>query len=317
MTAQPDDTTAAVADTAPAVSVVIPTRDRPELLRKAIDAALSQDYAGDVDVVVVFDQSTPDRSLESSLPRRRVSVITNTHSTGLAGARNSGIEAATGELVAFCDDDDSWHSGKLTAQVAALRAEPAAILASCGIRVIYGDHVVERTLENPRVELRDLLRSRLTELHPSTFLLRREPLVQHVGLVDEEIPGSYAEDYEFLLRVAKAGPIVHVRDVHVDVLWHQKSFFSSRWEMISSALRWLLERYPEFRTEPRGLARVTGQIAFASAAAGDRRAAVTWARRTIRANPREGRAYLALAVASRAVTADRVMRTLHKRGRGL
>jgi len=138
-----------------------------------------------------------------------------------------------------------------------------------------------------------------------------------VGLVDEQIPGSYAEDYEFLLRVARVYDVVHVPEVYVDVLWHQRSYFASRWETIATALTWLLERYPEFDAEPAGKARILGQIAFAQAARGDRRAAARTAAHTVRLNPREGRAYLALAVASRAVGPDRVLATLHKRGRGI
>jgi glycosyltransferase involved in cell wall biosynthesis len=299
------------------VSVVVPTRDRPELLRTALDAILGQDYGGPIEVVVVYDQSEPDRSLETDDPHRRVSVITNTRTPGLAGGRNTGILAATGDLVAFCDDDDEWLPGKLAAQAAALAAEPEAEFASCGIRVSYDDRTVDRSLALTRVTLAALLRDRMTELHPSTFLMRREAVVDGFGLVDEEIPGSYAEDYEFLLRAARRASLVNLPTPYVLVRWHKRSYFAQRWDTISTALQWLLDRYPEFATVPAGEARVAGQIAFAQAAMGKRRDAMRWARRTIARNPREPRAYLALAVASRAVNPDRVLRTLHKRGRGI
>lgn len=310
-------TTDPQAPAAPDIDVVVPTRSRPELLRTTLAAIAAQDYPGRIRVVVVFDQSEPDESLAVDDPHRPVRVVRNARTPGLAGGRNTGIEACEGTYVAFCDDDDVWHPGKIRAQVAALQAEPGAVLATCGIRIRYEGTDVERPLEQDRVTLADLLRSRLTELHPSTFLLVRDRLVADVGLVDEEIPGSYAEDYEFLLRIARVHPVVNVRDVLVDVLWHQRSYFASRWDTIATALTWLLERYPEFDTEPAGKARVLGQIAFAQAARGDRRAAARSAVRTVRLNPREGRAYLAMAVASRAVGPDRVLATLHKRGRGI
>jgi glycosyltransferase involved in cell wall biosynthesis len=299
----------------PPVDVVIPTRDRPELLRQALDAVLGQDYPGPITVRVVFDQSAPDRRLAVDGADRRVVVLANTRTPGLAGARNTGILASTGEFVAFCDDDDVWLPGKLRAQVAA--AGPAHELVTCGIRVRYADRLVERPLAASHITLRDLLRSRLAELHPSTFLFRRATLVDGIGLVDEEIPGSYGEDYEFLLRAARRRPVRNLPDVLVEVRWHRRSYFGSRWDTISTALVWLLDRYPEFRGEPRGRARVTGQIAFARAAAGHRRDAVRWAGRTVRGNAREPRAYLALAVATGAVSADTVLRALHTRGRGL
>jgi glycosyltransferase involved in cell wall biosynthesis len=302
----------------PSVSAVVPTRDRPELLRAALAAILGQDYPGPIEVVVVYDQSEPDMSLETTAdPSRQVRVISNSRTPGLAGGRNTGILASTGELVAFCDDDDEWLPGKLRAQADALAAGPGAEFVSCGIRVSYDGRTTDRILQMDSVPLAALLRDRMTELHPSTFLIRREALHNGFGLVDEEIPGSYAEDYEFLLRAARSAPLVNLRTPYVLVRWHKRSYFAQRWDTIASALQWLLQRYPEFATEPRGEARVAGQIAFAEAASGNRRNAVRWARRTLARNPREPRAYLALAVATRAVRPDTVLRSLHKRGRGI
>ncbi|NLU80469.1 glycosyltransferase [Micromonospora sp. HNM0581] len=302
----------------PSVSTVVPTRNRPELLRAAVTAILAQDYPGPIEVVVVYDQSEPDTALaDLSTPDRTVRVITNGRTAGLAGARNTGILAATGELVAFCDDDDEWLPGKLRAQVEALASVPGAEFVSCGIRVSYDGHTVERVLNRDSISLAELLRDRMTELHPSTFVIQAAALRDGFGLVDEEIPGSYAEDYEFLLRAARSAPLVNLPTPFVVVRWHKRSYFAQRWDTISEALQWLLDRYPEFAGQPAGQARVTGQIAFARAASGDSRGAVRWARRTIRRNPREARAYLALAVAGRVVRADTVLRTLHRRGRGI
>jgi glycosyltransferase involved in cell wall biosynthesis len=300
----------------PPVDVVVPTRDRPELLRAALDAIWAQDYPGPVAVRVVFDQSPPDRTIAREAPSRRVTVLANTRTPGLAGARNTGVLAGTGEYVAFCDDDDVWLPGKLRAQVEALHVS-GADFACCGIRVRYGDEAVDRSLPAERITLTDLLRSRLTELHPSTFVLRRTALQGGIGLVDEDIPGSYGEDYELLLRAARRGAILNLPEVLAEVRWHRRSYFGGRWDTISSALVWLLDRYPEFAAEPRGRARVTGQIAFARAASGARADALRWAGRTLRGNAREPRAYLALAVASGAVSADGVLERLHTHGRGL
>jgi hypothetical protein len=167
------------------------------------------------------------------------------------------------------------------------------------------------------VELRDLLRSRVMELHPSTFLFRRAAMVNGFGLVAEDIPGSYAEDYELLLRAARAGRIVSAPVVGTEILWHASSFFTARWVTIAEALTWLLERYPEFRAVPRGHARILGQIAFATAAQGERGAAVGHALRAMRASVREPRAYLALAVATRLLSADRVLAVLQRRGQSV
>lgn len=300
------------------VSVVVPTRNRPELVRATIASILEQEYAGDIDVIVVYDQSEPDPSLErDDGPSRRVRTITNSRTPGLAGGRNSGVLASTGEYVAFCDDDDTWLPGKLATQITAMTDAPAAEMCTTGVQIAYGDRRVDRTLERDRVTLTELLRSRIQEMHPSSFLFRRAALVDGIGLVDEEIPGSYGEDYELMLRAARRTPIVNVPTVGVVALWHKQSYFTARWTTIATALEWLLAEYPEFQSDPQGLARITGQIAFAKAASGSRSSAFRWAGRTIRHNPREKRTYLSLAVASHVVSADRIMRLLHDRGRGM
>lgn len=307
----------------PDVDVVVATRDRPELLRATIRAILSSDYPGSVRVLVVYDQSTPNATLESDVSLgvvddlRRVTVLSNTRTPGLAGARNSGLLAAEAELVAFCDDDDTWLPDKLRAQVDALHDEPTAELVCCGIDVHYAGGSHPRVLEQHIITMDDLIRDRLTELHPSTFVMRRKAVIDGFGLVEEEIPGSYAEDYEFLLRAARSHPVVNVPQVGVTVLWSEGSYFTGRWATIRSALPWLLDRYPEFAEVPAGEARVLGQIAFATAADHQRREGARWALRSLRRRPLEPRGYLALGVAAGILPPDWVIRQLHRTGRGL
>jgi hypothetical protein len=149
-------------------------------------------------------------------------------------------------------------------------------------------------------------------------LARRAALLNGVGLVSEELPGSRSEDYELLLRASRYAPIVNVPKPLVHVMWHtQRRAMYGRWPLVAQALPWLLERYPEFHTEPAGYARLAGQISFAAAAAGDRAMAWRWVRRAIRARPREPRPYIALGVMSGLLSPDQVIRWLHRRGRGL
>ncbi|RKS05602.1 UDP-N-acetylglucosamine transferase subunit ALG13 [Nocardiopsis sp. Huas11] len=304
------------AGTWPDVTVVVPTRDRPELLRRTLAAVHDQDYPGRITAIVVFDNDQPDPSLARSEDARPVRVVTNSMTPGLAGARNTGVLAADTDLVAFCDDDDTWLPGKLTAQVRIMLAEPGTEMVCCGIQVVYDRVQAERVLERTSITFADLLRSRLTELHPSTFLIRRRAMIDGCGTVSEEIPGSYAEDYELLLRLARRAPIRNIPEPGVRVLWHRRSYFSGRWQTIATALRWLLERYPEFGLVPRGYARVSGQIAFAEASAGHRGTALRWIWRTLRHRPLEGRAALALLVVC-GVPPAWILRGLHLRGKGV
>lgn len=299
------------------VGVVIPTRDRPELVRLAIDAALAQEHPGQVEVVVVFDGTEPDTTLERSAPGRAVRVIRNDRTAGLCGSRNTGILALDTELVAFCDDDDRWLPGKLRAQTAALAADPAVEAVSTAMEVEYGDHTSVRRAGTGQVAYPDLLRSRMAMVHSSSLLFRRAALLDGIGLVDETIPGGMCEDWDLLLRAARRHPLAHVDEPLVQVLWGASSYFAQRWELKNQAHEWMLAHHPDIATSKVGAARVYGQIAYGHAALGQRREAARWALRTLRAHLREPRAVLALAVAAGIVSDERVQRALNRRGHGI
>jgi glycosyltransferase involved in cell wall biosynthesis len=298
----------------PSVSVVVATRDRPHLLEQAVRSILGQSYPGPIECVAVFDQSPPSAVSATQSPGRRLRVTANTRRPGLAGARNTGIAESGSALVAFCDDDDQWDAGKLRLQVGLLEAASADFVA-CGVRIHHSGHVVAR-VPPPSVRLSQLVRDRISALHPSTFVMRRAAL-DAIGPVDEQIPGSFGEDYDWLLRAARRGPILAVQQPLVDVYWHPQSFFAERWRTIADALAYLLDKHPEFSGDPRGLARVQGQIAFAEAAMACRAAARRASMSALRNNPLERRAYLALAVAAGVVPATAIVRLANSRGRGI
>jgi glycosyltransferase involved in cell wall biosynthesis len=220
----------------PAVTVITPTLgNRADLLGQVLQAIGNQDYPGDIKSIVVLDvlsaegltgpaatapagadQAPGDTGGTDYWAQTRAvaaaagaTVIENQRHPGLAGSRNTGILAADSGFVAFCDDDDFWLPAKLTAQMQALLAAPEAVLACCGITVESAGNVIERVHPAPSVTFTELLRSRLTALHVSTFVARRAALLDGVGLVSEEIPGSRAEDYELLLRAARRSPILN------------------------------------------------------------------------------------------------------------
>jgi glycosyltransferase involved in cell wall biosynthesis len=301
----------------PSVSVVIATRDRPELLRAALRAVFDQDYPGSIDAVVVCDQSDIDPALVDEFPNDSIRVISNDHTTGLAGARNSGVEAAGGEWIAFCDDDDEWLPTKLSAQFAMLEQYPAARTLATGVVVLYEDDEFPRVPEHDLLTFEQLLRNRVMDAHPSSVAVHRATLVNTIGLVDEEIPGSYAEDYEWILRAARVSDIAVATRPLVRVRWHSASFFSDRWQMIVAAIDYLLEKVPEFEHEPRGRARLLGRQAFGLAALGQNKAAFAKIKDTIQANWRERRAYVATLVAIGVISPGRAMAWAHSRGRGI
>lgn len=299
----------------PDVSVVIATRDRPELLRRAVDAVLDQASTGQIEIVVVYDQSTPDYSLERKTEDRAVRVVVNDASPGLAGARNFGARAAGFGLLAFCDDDDVWLPGKMQRQLSCLDA--GYDTAVTGIVIDYAGKLTERVPTPDDVTVAALIRRRSFEAHPSTVMVRREAFFGSIGEVDEQIPGGYGEDYDWILRAARHGPIGVVGEPLVRVLWHRASFFARRWETIITALDYLLVKHPEFAGDRAGLARIYGQKAFAFGGLGRRRESVRWAGRALRLSWRERRAYLALLISAGLMRAEWALRLAHAAGRGI
>jgi GT2 family glycosyltransferase len=303
---------------APSVSVIIATRGRPELLRLAVRSILDQDYSGEIDLTVVFDQTELDPMDDVDIPaaRRQLRTVSNARTPGLAGGRNTGIQAAIGDLIAFCDDDDEWLPAKLRTQIDAWQRDPAAVLVATGIRIATSGRMLDR-LPPRRTEFADLIRSRTTEIHPSSFLMRRSDVVERIGLVDEELPASYGEDYDFLLRAARIGHVLGVAEPLVIVHWNRTSFFDGKWRGIADGLTYLLQKHPEFSGSAVGTARIEGQIAFALAALGMRSEAFRWARSTIRHDRSQLRAYAAMAIAARLVPASALVSAVNRRGRGL
>jgi glycosyltransferase involved in cell wall biosynthesis len=301
----------------PSVGVVIPTRNRPELVRKAIAGVREQRYPGEIKIVVVYDQTEPDYLLACT-EGIQVLVLTNWRTPGLAGARNTGILSLDTELVAFCDDDDAWRPDKLRRQVAALLAEPDAEFATCAIEVEFEGKVTPRLAGRSRVTVDELARSRMAMLHSSSFLMRREAIAEDaVGMVAEDAPGSQNEDWDLLLRAARRRPIVHLDEPLVRVLWGRSSHYAYEYATKISSLRWMMQRHPEISGCRPGAARVYGQLACWSAASGNRSAAWQFSKEAVRANWKEPRTAIALAAMTGAVKVENVLSALHKRGRGI
>jgi glycosyltransferase involved in cell wall biosynthesis len=306
------------------VGVVIPTCGRPRLLDRAIAGVRAQDYRGPLATVVVYDRAEPDPRLAGT-GERPLRVAENSRTTGLAGARNTGIMALDTDLVAFCDDDDVWAPSKLTRQVTALAARPAAEFVTCAMEVEYGDRIIPRLAGISLVNVPDLVRSRMAMLHSSSFLARRHTLTDRhagnrhdgIGPVAEDAPGAQNEDWDLLLRAARRAPIVHVDEALVRVRWGRGSMFAYEYGTKMAGLHWMMRRHPEIGACRAGAGRVYGQLACWSAAAGNRRGAWRWARAALRSNWREPRAAIALAALTGVVRIESVLGALHRRGRGI
>jgi hypothetical protein len=191
------------------------------------------------------------------------------------------------------------------------------VLVGTAMRVDDGRQTHERLVPKELVEHADLLRDRMAGLHSSTFVFKKAALLGEVGLVDEELPGSYGEDYDLLLRTALVSPVVVVNSPLVNVSWAGQSYFFGKWGAYAEGLEYLLQRHPLFEADDKAYGRIASQIGFARAAHGDSRVARTWIRRSLRRDPKQIKAWLALAISLRLLPAGPVVRLVQRMGKGI
>jgi glycosyltransferase involved in cell wall biosynthesis len=303
---------------APTVSVVIPTRGRTALLTETLASVTGQDYAGDLEIIVVHDREEIDPALtELSRPGREITSMVNTRTGGLCGARNTGLLSSGGLFVASCDDDDLWYPAKVRLQVERLLGDPDLLAVGAGIRLLMGDRGnVEWPAREAVVTHERLLENRVKELHSSTLMMRRTAF-DEAGLYDEELPYSYGEDYDWLLRASRVGRVGAVQEILADIRKDVPSWFRDRSLNTATALEYLLAKHPDLHERRRGHARILGQIAYARAAAGERRRGARIAGRALCRYPAAPHAWLALAVAGPGIEPRRMLSAARRVGRGL
>jgi glycosyltransferase involved in cell wall biosynthesis len=301
----------------PAVGVVIATRHRPNLLRRALASVLAQDYRGPLRVVVVFDGVPPDPRLVSDGPRP-IDVLENTRTPGMAGARNTGI-VALGDcrLVALCNDDDTWLATKLTRQVLALRYRTRSLFSTCAAAIEYDGRTTPHLTNLPELDVDALSRDRTLVPRPSGFVVRRDALVTGpaeggIGLLAEDAPAD-GENWDLLLRAARREPILHLDIPLVRVLWRPGGADPDACSDRIRALRWMIERHPEIRDRPPAAARIHAEIACWEAAAGRRSDAWTATREALRQRWYEPSAARAVIAAAGMLRGARLLAALHRR----
>jgi glycosyltransferase involved in cell wall biosynthesis len=198
-------------------SIIITTHDRPQLLPKAVASA--QAAGTNVEVVVVDDASTDETaSVCRQLPNIR--YVRLDRNQGVAGARNVGIIASSGDFLSFLDDDDTRLPNSLDVQVQALESSPQAAL-------VYGQAIVGDDDGRPTAQMypASCARGNLfwvlmqQNFIPCGSAVFRRSCLLRVGLLDQDLAG--VDDWDLWVRLAELYP-VEVVD-HPVIVWRRSS----------------------------------------------------------------------------------------------
>lgn len=204
-------------ETQPLVSAVVATRNRAELLPRALDSVANQTYSN-IELIVVDDGSTDNtaaviKKYEGQFPLK---YIRNERSLGAPKARNKGIEAAAGEFIAGLDDDDEWHKDRISELIAAYSDEYSCITSDTTMVFPKGEAAWKK---KKVISLETLL---FTNQVGNQVLARRERLLE-VGGFDPDL--SAAQDYDLWIRLCAAyGPIKNIqKPLQIIYMDHQEN----------------------------------------------------------------------------------------------
>ncbi|HUP91361.1 MAG TPA: glycosyltransferase family 2 protein [Solimonas sp.] len=277
----------------PLVSVIMPTFRRPALLRRSVMSVLAQTYAN-LELIVV-DDCSPDETPQvmAGFGDARVRYIRLASNQRAARARNIGIEAARGELIAFQDDDDLWLIEKLEKQVAHLLAAPPEVGLSIAAYLRYFDDHVEYVGGAERFAGMDFRRGPLAGfalIATPGWLVRRECLLEAGGFD----PGLRSwDDWELGYRLSKVCRFSHVEQ---PLYVQDRAAGGAMWKLQSvyaADLRIILDKHgADWRDQPEVLARFQALAGRFEAQYGAPVEARRWLRQSLALRPFQPRAWL-------------------------
>lgn len=241
----------------PLFSVIVPTRDRPELLGQALASVLAQDLQ-DFEVLVIDDGS----SMPLGTPKdRRIRLIRNDLSRGEFASRNVGLRAAEGRNIAFLDDDDLWLPQRLT--IAAHGLAKAAI-AVCGSDTSKGPGSLPRTLQG---QVGDIILNGMTPNLGQTAMRRNAAL-----MFDERFTAT--GDVEWWLRATQRHDVYTDQRVGFVYRYHDAPRVGNGVDRRIECSHLLLDLHREyFRAHPRAHAFRLFRLGMLEVRAGHRREA--------------------------------------------
>jgi glycosyltransferase involved in cell wall biosynthesis len=231
----------------PPVSVIIPTRNRADLLGRSIRSVLTQSFR-DFELIIVDDNSSDNTAeMVQSFDDDRIIYDRLKGNKGAAGARNRGLSLAKGKYIAFQDDDDEWLPEKLEKQVMVLNksTDPALGIVYSNMWEVEGEKTEltrpNRIMPEDGIIFNDALFGKLKSIGIQAALIRRE-VFDKIGGFDEAFPRWI--DHEFFIRASRYFLFYHIDEPLVN--WHTSTSGIASVKMNKTiAMKMLLAKYAE------------------------------------------------------------------------
>ncbi|HXS49362.1 MAG TPA: glycosyltransferase family 2 protein [Sphingomicrobium sp.] len=234
----------------PAISVILPVHNRADVLPRAIDSVLAQEFE-DFELIVVDDGSSDESGkVVESYKDTRIRLIRLDRNRGGNVARNEGIRAAHAPLIAFLDSDDRYLPNKLGRVVAHFdERRDLDLLVDSFIKVQPpGSRKAEIVRRNPVINDRELFRTALftRQLWKATpaIAVRREAALK--APFDESL--RRLQDFDFLIRLSEFASCASTDEVLWVKYWDAAAI-SAQDNMISANIE-LVRRHPEYLRTP-------------------------------------------------------------------
>jgi len=201
-----------VSNESPLVSVIIPSKDRPGFVLKAIESTLRQTYRN-IEIIVVDDASDPPLlPLLSKNFGDKIICLRHEYSQGAPTARNLGISNAKGKYIAFLDDDDIWLPRKIEKQMRAAQDSLDDIgVVFCSESLVYKGECIKILLAVWTSASRVTMLSRNVLGGTSSVLIQRKYWPD--GGFDTTLPSC--QDWDLFLRIVMKANVLAIPDILV------------------------------------------------------------------------------------------------------
>ncbi len=228
----------------PTVSIIIPTYNREHLLGRAIQSVLDQTYQN-FELIIVDDGSTDDtEKLVKSFNSEKIRYIWHGENKGPSAARNTGIQSAKGDYIAFQDSDDEWMPRKLEKQMRAFEtASPAVGIVYTGRYSIKNDKKDYAPPTKWTPIDGDIFSSLLKAcLVPAQVALVKRDCFERAGMFDERFPALV--DWELFLRMSRYYQFKCINEPLV-IKYHQPDSITENQSACIKGFEQMLETYFE------------------------------------------------------------------------